>query len=98
MIVRHDHHVWRPEYVDDGEFRRAVQRLDATRFELAESVDDVCRVRHRARHDLAHVAGGAIAIKSCAAIGDELVLVEHGALPKLGRRMPVYGFRNPTVL
>src|SRR5260370_23615002 len=78
MIVRHQHHVRGPEYVDDRELRRTIHRVDAPGFEAAQPPDNRTGIRNGARDNFAHVAGRAAAIQGGVAIGDEMVLVEHG--------------------
>jgi len=55
------------------------------------ALDNLGRIGHRARHDSRTFARGTVASEGSATSGNELVLVEHRALPRC------YGFRNPTV-
>src|SRR5262249_5458178 len=78
MIVRHDGHPWTPDHVQDRQIVRAIELLDPGTLRLAPAPENMGRLRNRPGNDLADRFVRAVLGYGSAAVGDELIHVEHG--------------------
>ena len=81
MVMRHDHHMRTPDYVQDAQFIGSVKLPDSGALWLAGCIEQGCRLGDGPPYDIANGFRGTVHGARGPTVGDELLKVKHFNLP-----------------